>query len=115
MRLRVRVILFSAVVALCPLPAGAQAVVTHDNLKSAGTLRDGVLSVSLWAGMGQWSPQGPGTPPMPIAALGEEGQPLSVPSPLIRAPEGTVVHVSIRNTLAKPLICLLYTSPSPRD
>ena len=96
--------LAAAVVALGPLPAGAQTVETHDNLKPAGTLRDGVLSVSLWAGTGQWKPSGSAAAPISIAAFGEEGGPLSVPSPLLRAPEGTEIRVSIRNTLKAPLI-----------
>jgi hypothetical protein len=44
-----------------------------------------------------------GLRPRRVAAFGEEGGPLSIPSPLIRVPEGTTVHVSIRNTLAAPL------------
>jgi FtsP/CotA-like multicopper oxidase with cupredoxin domain len=114
MRHFARLILVAAVAALCPLPAAAQAVETHDNLTPAGTLRDGVLRVSLWAGMGQWTPSGPGTPPAVIAAFGEEGRPLSVPSPLLRAPRGTEVHVSIRNTLSTPLIVRgLCDRPAP--
>lgn len=103
MRLCRRFLLVAAAVALCPLPAGAQTVATHDNLKPAGTLRDGVLTLSLRAGMGQWSPSGPGTQPVSIAALGEEGGPLQIPSPLLRVPEGTLVRVTVRNTLGLPL------------
>ena len=87
---------------LFPAPAGAQvkapplsAIETHDNLQSAGVLRNGELRLSLWAGMGSWSPKGRGVPALAVAALGEEGRALSVPSPLIRVPVGTLVHASI--------------------
>ena len=79
-------------------------IATHDNLRSAGHLEDGVLSVSLWAGVGAWYPEGEQSPPQRVEALGEEGQPLSIPSPLMRVPVGTVVHLTIRNTLASPLL-----------
>lgn len=76
---------------------------THDNARSAGRLQGGVLSLALWAGVGQWFPEGEGPAPRVIAAFGEEGQSLTVPSPLIRAPAGTSVQVSVRNALASPL------------
>jgi FtsP/CotA-like multicopper oxidase with cupredoxin domain len=79
---------------------GPPAVTTHDNVQSAGRLENGVLSVSLRAGVGRWFPEGQAAPARDIEAFGEEGQPLMVPSPLLRARVGTVVQVSIRNTLA---------------
>jgi hypothetical protein len=81
-----------------------QPIVTHDNLRSAGRLEDGVLSASLWAGLGEWYPEGEGSRPRLVEALGEEEGPLSIPSPLIRAPAGTTVHIFIRNTLTSPLL-----------
>jgi FtsP/CotA-like multicopper oxidase with cupredoxin domain len=78
-------------------------IATHDNVRPAGRLQDGVLSVSLWAGTGRWYPEGEGSPPREVEAFGEEGQLLTIPSPLIRAPAGTVVQATIRNTLGSPL------------
>ena len=80
-----------------------QAVATHDNARPAGRLENGVLSVSLRAGMARWRPEGEASPPFDIEAFGEEGQPLTVPSPLIRARVGTIVNVSVRNTLGSPI------------
>lgn len=99
------------IAAAVPVPAAAQTIseaklpeiVAHDNLRSAGRLKDGVLSLALWAGVGDWYPESIGSSPRQVEAIGEEGGPLSIPSPLIRVPEGTLVHVSIRNTLALPL------------
>ena len=78
-------------------------VTTHDNVRPAGRLENGVLSVSLYAGSGRWYPEGQASAPRDIEALGEEGKPLTVPSPLIRAAVGTIVNVSIRNTLGSPI------------
>lgn len=78
-------------------------IATHDNVRPAGRLEDGVLSLSLWAGAGRWYPEGDDSAPREVEAFGEEGQPLTVPSPLIRAPAGTVVRATIRNTLGSPL------------
>jgi manganese oxidase len=96
--------------AVAAMPAAAQTrdanvsqITTHDNLRPAGRLQDGVLSLALWAGVGDWYPEGGGLRPRRVEAFGEEGGPLSIPSPLLRVPEGTTVHVSIRNTLAAPL------------
>jgi manganese oxidase len=80
-----------------------QQIATHDNVRPAGRLQDGVLSLSLWVGLGDWYPEGEGSRPRQVAAFGEEGGPLSIPSPLIRVPAGTLVHVAVRNTLATSL------------
>ena len=77
-------------------------ITTHDNVRPAGRFENGALSVSLYAGIGRWYPEGPASA-RNIEALGEEGQPLMVPSPLIRAASGTIVNVSIRNALASPI------------
>lgn len=85
------------------VPATLPVIVTHDNLQPAGTVTSGELRVALWAGMGRWAPHGAAGTQLDLAALGEEGGMLAIPSPLIRAPQGTVVHVSVRNTLLTPL------------
>jgi FtsP/CotA-like multicopper oxidase with cupredoxin domain len=89
--------------AVAQTAAALPAIETHDNLKPAGTLLQGELRLSLWAGMGQWFPEGPRNAPIEVAALGEEGGPLSIPAPLIRVPLNTRIHVSVRNALKSPL------------
>ncbi len=64
-------------------------VAPNDNLRPAGALAQGTLTLSLRAGIGQWKPEGPKGPALRIEALGEVGSVLTVPAPLIRAPEGT--------------------------
>jgi manganese oxidase len=51
-----------------------------------------------------WYPEGPKGLGLPVAAFAEEGQPLQNPGPLIRVPVGTEVRVTLRNSLAKPLM-----------
>jgi len=81
----------------------AERIFTHDNIERSGHLSDGVLSLSLRTGIGEWRPEGESGAARRVAAFGEEGKPLSIPSPLIRVAQGTVVDVTVRNTLALPL------------
>ena len=80
------------------------AVLPNDNSRSAGRLENGILAISLRAGNGRWKPEGASGMSWEIEAFGEDGQPLTVPSPLIRARTGTSVHVRIQNTLRSALL-----------
>ncbi len=88
---------------------GAQAgtangqIVYHDNTRPAGRLENGTLTIALRAGVGQWHPEGDAGPSRDIEAFGEVGQPLTIPSPLIRARTGTIVRLTIHNTLGAEL------------
>lgn len=75
------------------------AVVANDNTRAAGARQDAVVSVRLRAARGAWRPEGEGTPALTVDALGEEGQPLTVPAPLLRVVEGTTLAVSVSNEL----------------
>ena len=89
-----------------PNPAVRRAAATiaaNDNRRSAGTLRNGVLTVRLEARTGTWYPEGDKGVGLETAAWAEVGKPLQNPGPAIRVPVGTVVKASIHNTLAKPL------------
>ena len=79
--------------------SGSPRIVIHDNSKPAGRLENGTLTIALRTGVGQWQPEGDGGPSRAIEALGEAGQPLTIPSPLIRARTGTTVRLTIHNTL----------------
>src|SRR5687768_12101211 len=71
----------------------------NDNRTAAGTLRDGVLAVDLDVREVDWRPDGDDAPGIVLLAFGERGKPASVPGPLLRAPEGTMVHAVVRNPL----------------
>ena len=78
--------------------------VANDYQRSAGVLSDGVLSVRLVAQRARWRPADEGGVALPADALGEEGKAPSVPGPLLRAPVGTRVRATIRNTLPETLV-----------
>ncbi len=88
-----------AVIDLSKLPK----VVTHDNLKSAGVLKDGVLTVHLELKEGAWHPDADDAPAIPALTITEEGAAPSMPGPMIRVPEGTRVHVFFKNTQFFPV------------
>jgi manganese oxidase len=77
-------------------------ILANDNRVPAGELRDGVLSLRLELRPGIWRPEGEDGEAIPVYAFGEVGKPLQVPAPLVRVPEGTLIEVSVRNTLGVP-------------
>lgn len=79
----------------------------NSNTRRAGVLHNGVLTVSLEAKRSLWYLDGPGHPPMSIEAFAETGKDPLMPGPLIRAPQGTELRLSIRNSLDVPLALLL--------
>ena len=100
-----------AALACCGISSHARAPVQHplpvieanDNRRPAGTLRNGVLTVSLEARSGAWYPEGPNGKTLDVAAFGEPGRALQNPGPLIRVPVGTEVRATVRNALDVPM------------
>ncbi len=86
-----------------PAPA-VERIVINDNRVAAGTLTNGVLTIALEAREGEWHPDGDASPGLVVRAFAERGKSLSVPGPLIRVPEGTAIHASVTNTLARTLV-----------
>ncbi len=78
-------------------------ILSNDNRRPAGRLKDGVLTLRLEARDGMWYPDGPNGMARPVAAFSEEGKPLQNPGPLIRVPVGTEVRATVRNALGEPL------------
>jgi FtsP/CotA-like multicopper oxidase with cupredoxin domain len=78
-------------------------ILSNDNRRPAGRLKDGVLTVRLEAKTGLWYPEGADGLARPVAAFAEEGGPLQNPGPMIRVPAGTEVRVTVRNALRVPL------------
>ena len=94
----------------------AATVVANDNRRPAGTLADGLLTVTLVAGRGVWRPEELDGPALDVTAFGEEAGPLLTPGPLLRAPEGADIIVRIKNTLSDPLnVHGLATHPASAD
>lgn len=97
--LLILVVCFSAL----PSVQGQSLVATHDNLVRAGTLNNATLTLRLYAGVGNWRPEGEAGAAVAVQAFGEDGRGLQVPGPLVRVPVGTTIDASIRNTLSVPL------------
>lgn len=98
----VAMIAWAAAVDASARPTGSETpapVVVNDNRRPAGTLSEGVLTLSLHAGRGVWHPEGKTGPGLTIEALGETTSSLSVPAPMIRVEAGTRIVASIRNDL----------------
>lgn len=87
-----------------PRASDPSRVEANDNTSRAGTLADGVLTVKLEARIGEMKPEGPHNPSLTVYAFGEEGKPLQAPGPQIRVMAGTKVHVTLRNSLPKPML-----------
>ena len=89
---------------LGPLPRRALPTAEPNrNVDRAGRLEHGVLTVALEAKQTQWIAVGSHQVPLPLAAFSEAGKAPLVPGPLIRAPQGTELRLSLRNTLSAPL------------
>jgi FtsP/CotA-like multicopper oxidase with cupredoxin domain len=93
-----------------PLPM----ISANDNRTPAGTLKDGILNLRLELRQARWYAEAPEGVYEDGYAFAEQDHPAQSPGPLIRVPQGTRVHVSIRNFL--PLAAKLYgLHPYPRD
>jgi len=92
-------------------------ILPNDNRTAGGRLRHGVLTLNLELRTGMFRPHGDDGPGVEVLAFGEKGRPLSIPGPLVRVPEGTIVAATIRNRLADSTLVLhgFTTRPGPAD
>jgi FtsP/CotA-like multicopper oxidase with cupredoxin domain len=81
----------------------SERIAPNDNEHSAGRLQKGVLTVAMEARRGEWRPEESAGATYNVIAFAVAGGQLQVPGPVLRAPVGTDVHVSIHNTLATPM------------
>ena len=83
-----------------PLPhpvASAPIATVNDNRRPAGTRVGGTLTLSLDVIEAAYQPEGEHDPVVRILAFAEPGKAPSVPGPLLRAPVGTTVRLTLRN------------------
>jgi manganese oxidase len=73
----------------------------NDNRIPAGSLREGVLTVSLEARLATWHPDGDSLPGLVVEVFAESGKEPSAPGPLLRVSAGTEIRASIRNALER--------------
>jgi len=99
-------------------PGALPEVIANENRSSTGELSDGVLTIRLEARMGTWYPEEKGGPALVVQAFTEEGKPPQIPGPLIRVPEGTEIHATVRNSIPNATLEVhgLHTRPGdPQD
>lgn len=83
-----------------PLPrpiANAPLTQVNDNRKPAGQRSGDTLTLSLEIIEAAFQPEGPHDPVVRVLAFAEAGKAPEIPAPLIRAPRGTVVRLTVRN------------------
>src|SRR5687768_12588854 len=83
-----------------PLPrpvANAQVARVNDNRQPAGTLSNGRLTLSLDIVESAFQAEGDHDPIVRALAFAETGKAPQIPGPLLRAPLGTVVHLTVHN------------------
>lgn len=84
--------------------ADQEEVQPNDNRAVAGRLSRGTLRIELEAREGTWYPETRAAPGFAVQAFAERGRRLSVPGPLIRAPEGTRIRATVINQLASAMV-----------
>ncbi len=89
----------------------------NDNRQAAGRLRGDTLTLGLTVTMARWYPEADDGPWIEAPVFAEEGKPPQVPGPLIRVREGTVVDVTVRNSLPDSTLWVhgLTTRPASAD
>jgi FtsP/CotA-like multicopper oxidase with cupredoxin domain len=83
----------------------------NDNTKPAGRMSGDTLRLRLVMQMADWAPESDTGPVIQVAAFSEEGEAPSIPAPLIRVREGTVIAATIRNALTDSTITLIGFGP----
>jgi len=77
-----------------PLPA----VIANDNRTPAGQFTNGVLTLHLEIRPGRWHPEDEHSAYRDVFAFAEQGRAPQSPGPLIRVPQGTEIHATIRKS-----------------
>jgi len=90
-----------------PLPrpvANAPLTQVNDNRTAAGALANGTLTLSLDVVEAAYQAEGPTDPVVRAFAFAEPGKAPVVPGPLVRAPLGTLVRLTVRNRTDSALV-----------
>src|SRR5215213_516885 len=103
-----------------PLPrpvANAPIAQVNDNRQPAGTLSNGQLTLSLDIVESAYRAEGDHDPVVRALAFAETGKAPQIPGPLLRAPLGTVVHLTVRNRSDSAVMLggLRQSLPASRD
>lgn len=98
-------LLTSHAIAIAPRPVRSAPPLAQfeDFRRAAGTRSGDTLRASLSIREVRWRPEGPKGATLSAFTFVEDGRAAKVPGPLLRAPAGTLVHVSLHNTLGVAL------------
>src|SRR5258705_13994611 len=80
-------------------PPATPRATTHENRRPPGTLRDGKLELKLDVVNAQWFPEAEDGPSVVMQTPAQQGRSPELPGPMIRGPEGTQIHNTLRNPL----------------
>jgi FtsP/CotA-like multicopper oxidase with cupredoxin domain len=97
--------------------ANAPRVEINDNRRPAGQLSGNTLALALDIVEAAWQPEGAHDPVVRVLAFAEPGKAPVVPGPLLRAPVGTTVRLTVRNRSDSAVMLggLRRSMPSGRD
>jgi len=109
--------LAALVLLAAPSRAPVTEAVPNGNERPAGRWSHDTLFVTLEARAALWRPDEADSPPAAIQAFAESGGAPSIPGPLLRVREGSVLAVTVRNTLADSALVVhgLLAHPAARD
>src|SRR5260370_5611781 len=85
---------------------GMSNIAANNNRSPAGELRNGVRTIHLELGNGEWRPESDDGEAIRLYAFGEAGRSLQIPGPLFRVSQGTEIQAIVHNTL--PVAATLY-------
>lgn len=93
---------------------GLPTILPNDNRRSAGDLRADGLDINLEVTWGAFFPEGDNYPGLILPAIGELNGPATVPAPLVRVEEGTLIKATVKNSMQDSTITVygLQTRPS---
>src|SRR5687767_1655087 len=99
-----------------PVP-NAPMTQVNDNRRPTGRLSGGTLTLALDIVEAAWQPEGEHDPVVRVLAFAEPGKTPVVPGPLLRAPIGTLVRLTLRNRSDSAVMLggLRHSMPAGRD
>ena len=106
--------------ALCEVSAAAPPslprIAANTNQHAAGAMSGDTLTIELEICEGAFYPEDDLGPSLHVFAFGERGKQLQIPGPMIRVPQGTQIHATIHNLIARDVfIHGMHSRPGKND
>jgi len=116
-----RLVVCATILSIGSFPGAAETpdlrAVANDNRTTGGRLEKGVRKIELEAHVAKWYPESDSGSFLEVQTFGEVGHAPSVPGPLIRVTEQTVIEATVTNRLpGAPLVVHgLHSRPGPDE